>query len=624
MPLLLDHYGDRMIFSATKDMPIWDKIIINFCHQEWSQQQPVELEFNRGDAFSFTERSATIVVGLNGSGKTTLLKTIQHFFTLIGGLKYPTNSQIEGFKQKCVERKVSLFQVEIQFDIHRLEMDDSSKSVLRMPDLSDLINYRLILEEEASLQLVNRILLSGDEVDINNNGQFIDYMGIKKPLTLEQHLEFLDDDEDPIYREGILGILELYAEERSVVTCNAKYSFEISSKKNNSTIDIYFDNSIYHETRSYLDLTQSHNFCWASDEHPFGPQDFEKVFMKALSEFEKKYDTDVEIYSGAVVSLPLFETVYLSSENFQKPILHESAFSILGGDDLDSIELEIYLNDLNANQLLQLIGVERNQFPLRTYEEFPVDDAAGTIQHFDVEYGKLFHDNFEREQVQLKNTNSIYAPTEIEELGRDFNPHLRRKNNGWDSQVNYYEANSVWCYSFASRLPRTKTFTSSDLFTAINGDGRLLRSHRNTICSLSDKIVYGKNKESLAEFIKYELFKYVDEKSKCEILSRIFKRDSNELLALYTLKSFGPRVESYLTSGQQRLYSIFSEITKEGISIYLIDEPEVSLHIDWQRKIVDQILNIVGTNFVLIATHSPDVIYHHHEKVKDLGSGIWE
>ena len=71
MPLLLDHYGDRMIFSATKDMPIWDKIIINFCHQEWSQQQPVELEFNRGDAFSFTERSATIVVGLNGSGKTT-------------------------------------------------------------------------------------------------------------------------------------------------------------------------------------------------------------------------------------------------------------------------------------------------------------------------------------------------------------------------------------------------------------------------------------------------------------------------------------------------------------------------------------------------------------------------
>ena len=90
------------------------------------------------------------------------------------------------------------------------------------------------------------------------------------------------------------------------------------------------------------------------------------------------------------------------------------------------------------------------------------------------------------------------------------------------------------------------------------------------------------------------------------------------------MRSFGSTVAKYLTSGQQRLYSIFTAITKQDKTIFLIDEPEVSLHIDWQRKIVDQILQIARTGFVLIATHSPDVIYHHHEKVIDLGSGIEE
>ena len=95
----------------------------SYCHRNWNHQRPVELQFNRKDPYAplTPPDSAKIIVGLNGSGKSTLLKTINHFFSLIGGFKHPTDIQIEDFKTKCIERGVGTFQVEIQFDIHRVE-----------------------------------------------------------------------------------------------------------------------------------------------------------------------------------------------------------------------------------------------------------------------------------------------------------------------------------------------------------------------------------------------------------------------------------------------------------------------------------------------------------------------
>ena len=39
---------------------------------------------------------------------------------------------------------------------------------------------------------------------------------------------------------------------------------------------------------------------------------------------------------------------------------------------------------------------------------------------------------------------------------------------------------------------------------------------------------------------------------------------------------------------------------------------------------MDKIGEATNLGFVLIATHSPDVIYHHHNNVIDLGSEIEE
>lgn len=69
---------------------------------------------------------------------------------------------------------------------------------------------------------------------------------------------------------------------------------------------------------------------------------------------------------------------------------------------------------------------------------------------------------------------------------------------------------------------------------------------------------------------------------------------------------------SSLSSGEQHLLILLYEllfVSTEG-SFFLIDEPEISLHIGWQLSFLEDLQRIAGINNsnVLIATHSPQII----------------
>ena len=61
---------------------------------------------------------------------------------------------------------------------------------------------------------------------------------------------------------------------------------------------------------------------------------------------------------------------------------------------------------------------------------------------------------------------------------------------------------------------------------------------------------------------------------------------------------------------------------RKDIDMVLLDEPEVSLHIDWQRKILDLVEKYSTSKFILAATHSPDIIYHHLDEIIELNPVI--
>lgn len=78
-----------------------------------------------------------------------------------------------------------------------------------------------------------------------------------------------------------------------------------------------------------------------------------------------------------------------------------------------------------------------------------------------------------------------------------------------------------------------------------------------------------------------------------------------------------------LSSGEKQEIVLFYDLifgTKKDV-LLLIDEPEISLHITWLKKFMDDLLRIInykGFN-VIVATHSPQIINNHWDRQIDLG-----
>jgi predicted ATP-dependent endonuclease of OLD family len=65
-----------------------------------------------------------------------------------------------------------------------------------------------------------------------------------------------------------------------------------------------------------------------------------------------------------------------------------------------------------------------------------------------------------------------------------------------------------------------------------------------------------------------------------------------------------------LSSGEKQLLAILLTVLTEDNQHYVLfmDEPEVSLHIDWQQKLIEMILDLNPNVQIILTTHSPAVI----------------
>ncbi len=64
-----------------------------------------------------------------------------------------------------------------------------------------------------------------------------------------------------------------------------------------------------------------------------------------------------------------------------------------------------------------------------------------------------------------------------------------------------------------------------------------------------------------------------------------------------------------LSSGEKQLFILLTEalLQKSITHIFIADEPELSLHIEWQRKILNALLDLNSNAQIIVATHSPEV-----------------
>ena len=79
-----------------------------------------------------------------------------------------------------------------------------------------------------------------------------------------------------------------------------------------------------------------------------------------------------------------------------------------------------------------------------------------------------------------------------------------------------------------------------------------------------------------------------------------------------------------LSSGEKQMLAILLTVLVQDNepTVLFMDEPEVSLHIEWQKQLIDLILELNPTVQIILTTHSPAVIMNgwmdHVTEVSDI------
>ena len=79
-----------------------------------------------------------------------------------------------------------------------------------------------------------------------------------------------------------------------------------------------------------------------------------------------------------------------------------------------------------------------------------------------------------------------------------------------------------------------------------------------------------------------------------------------------------------LSSGEKQMLVILLTVLVEDNNNYVLfmDEPEVSLHVEWQKRLIDLVIELNPNVQVILTTHSPAVIMNgwmdHVTEVSDI------
>ncbi|GAB02145.1 hypothetical protein ACT4_025_01070 [Acinetobacter sp. NBRC 100985] len=72
-----------------------------------------------------------------------------------------------------------------------------------------------------------------------------------------------------------------------------------------------------------------------------------------------------------------------------------------------------------------------------------------------------------------------------------------------------------------------------------------------------------------------------------------------------------------LSSGEKQLLIILGQalLQEQKQTIYIADEPELSLHLKWQTSLTNAITTLNPKAQIIFATHSPDIVAAQQNKV---------
>lgn len=75
----------------------------------------------------------------------------------------------------------------------------------------------------------------------------------------------------------------------------------------------------------------------------------------------------------------------------------------------------------------------------------------------------------------------------------------------------------------------------------------------------------------------------------------------------------------HLSSGEKQLITFFANlifnVNSKSSGIFVVDEPELSLHLSWQKIFIDKVLEINNNIQLIFATHAPEIVGKRRDKM---------
>ena len=226
----------------------------------------------------------------------------------------------------------------------------------------------------------------------------------------------------------------------------------------------------------------------------------------------------------------------------------------------------------------------------------------------------------------------------IEELPNQFKDKMNQVSSKYSSEANRLDS------SYPNRLFKTERGITKDEYE-MSLDSMNKKFEKLNKYNISDIKRLGEQVEFLEEHSKALKIYFDDFEKKYKVFEdfieqldlftdiinsrlkfkeiRISREDGIAVYKSNTNKKNERLHLEQLSSGEKQEIILFYELifeSEKNIHL-LIDEPEISLHIEWQLKFMDDLLRIAEKKKfkVTVATHSPQIINNHWDIQIDLG-----
>ena len=311
---------------------------------------------------------------------------------------------------------------------------------------------------------------------------------------------------------------------------------------------------------------------------------FEKIEVKttAYTLVVERQESKNKDYIYVLLTLPNGEQIFEKKE----PAHRSEAVERANQETIELLDTSIFFPTFRRIEGGFSMGVSRRNRPRRVVrgrEEF------------------LIHDSLLRSEIQ----DALESHAEMLSVG----------NHKFVSSISTFDIQQLVSRQHSSATNKVENFSKS-LTENIFEEIRSYKASDNSSDALRDAVsTLDKIDQDVKSFenVRNEAFKSLTVLS--SIIVKIFEHKGIRLNPRVTLGDMENSINSEaLSAGEKQMLSFLCYNALYRDCPFFIDEPELSLHVDWQRILLDVMLEQKTNNQLFIATHSPFIYTQFEDK----------